>query len=245
MANSGTSRAGFTLVETLAALAIGSVIIFSTGALIHQSVFFFDRGTRTVDQSEQLALAIDSLTRDFGAARFVLQSDANGLMAAFTATSAGKDAGAKIIFVTSGGKAAEPQGEEIVSLAIEEGEGFTQLVRRRAPWRGPRMHLEDAQPDDPVILLRGKFDISFSFSELADGGELIWRDDWTGETGLPHSVRLNLQDRTSRAAGLVGAEFPIHANAPTACAIGEIDCLSVAARNVNARTNSAPSQPRQ
>ncbi len=227
------NRAGFTLIETLAALAIASVIILSTGALIHQSVFFFDRGTRTVDKSEQLALAVDSLTRDFGAARFVQQKNGTGLSTAFLGSPAGDDAGAKIIFITGGGKAAGPQGEEVVNLTVEIGDGFTQLVRRRTPWSGPRMRLTDAQTSDAVILLKGRYDISFSFSERATDGSLAWRNDWTGEKGLPRAVRLNVQDSVSGNTLLAGAEFPVGADAPAACTGGEMDCLSFAAANAN------------
>jgi general secretion pathway protein J len=239
-----SGRAGFTLVETLAALAIASVIIFSTGALLHQSVFFFDHGTRTVDKSEQLALAIESLTRDFAGTRFVLEKSANRTMAAFTGSSASEDAPGQIMFISSGGKAAGPQGEEIISLTVELGDGFAQLVRRRSTWFGPRMHLADAQPGDAVILLKGKYDISFSFSELSDDGTFVWRNSWSGEKGLPHAVRLNLRESETGADLLVGSEFPIHADAPAACAAGEMDCLTLAKANSNPGTNPATAQPR-
>ena len=37
---------GFTLVEVLAALAITSVIIVATTALVHNVALYFDKGTR-------------------------------------------------------------------------------------------------------------------------------------------------------------------------------------------------------
>jgi prepilin-type N-terminal cleavage/methylation domain-containing protein len=242
IATGETSRAGFTLIETLAALAIASVIILSTGALIHQSVFFFDRGTRTVDKNEQLALAVDCLTRDFGAARFVLQKNGANLSTAFIGSPGSEDARAKVVFITGGGKAAGPQGEEVVNLAVEAGDGFTQLVRRRSPWLGPRMHLTDARTSDAVILLKGKYDISFSFSERSDDGSLIWQNDWTGEKGLPRSVRLNVQDSATGDTLLAGAEFPVEADAPAACTAGEVDCLTPAAAKANAGPH-APANP--
>jgi prepilin-type N-terminal cleavage/methylation domain-containing protein len=246
MARATKSRAGFTLIETLAALAITSVIILSTGGLLYQSVFFFDRGTRTVDQGEQLALVIDSLTRDFGAARFAVQNSGASAKAAFTGTSASDDGPAKIVFVTAGGKAAGPQGEEIVSMTVEPGDEFEQLVRRRVAWRGPRMHLEDARPGDPVILIKGKLSISFAFSELTKDGKLVWHDSWTGDNGLPHSVRLNMRDGMTGANLLAGAEFPIHADASPACTAGKVDCLSLAAnKNPDPGTQPGNQQPNQ
>ncbi len=223
------ARAGFTLIETLAALAIASVVILSTSALLHQGVFFFDRGTRTVEDSEQLAAAVESLTRDFGAARFVVSKGAS--KTAFIGTPASEDAPAKIVFVSSGGRAAGPQGEEVVSLTVEQMDRGAQLVRRRLPWLGPRMGLDDARPEDSVILLKGRFDAAFAFSELAEDGTLTWQDRWSGEKGLPHSVRLRLRDMETGAGLLAGAEFLVHADAPLSCAGGESDCLSLAAKS--------------
>ncbi len=244
MTVASSGRAGFTLIETLAALAIASVIILSVSALIHQGVFFFDRGTRTIDQVEQLTLAIDCLTRDFEAARFVLQKNANGTRAVFTGVPASADGRAKILFVTAGGRASGPQGEEVVSLTVETADDLTQLVRRRSAWLGPRMRVEDAKLQDAVILLKGKLDISFSFSELTPNGTLVWQDRWTGETGLPHSVRLSLRDGTTGADLLEAAEFPVYADAPATCAKGKAACLSLASQtNSDSGSKSGDSPP--
>jgi type II secretion system protein J len=219
--------AGFTLVEMLAALAITAIVIVSTGQLLYQSVFFFDRGTRTVDHSEQLALAVDSLKRDFAAVRFVVRRNASGTSAAFTSEPASDSAPTKLLFVTAGGKASGPQGEEAVSLTVESGDDFVQLVRRRAAWIGPSMHLEDVRLGDPVVLLKGKFAISFKFSELTKDGKLEWHDRWTGEGGLPHSVRFIMRDGMTGADHLAEADFRIYADAPAGCAAGSEDCLSL------------------
>ena len=59
---------GFTLVEVLAALAIASVIIMASAALIRNVALFFDRGTRGVTEAERLMLAVERLAGDFGSA---------------------------------------------------------------------------------------------------------------------------------------------------------------------------------
>lgn len=232
-------RAGFTLIETLAALAIASTIILSTSMLIHQGVFFFDRGTQTIDQAEQLTLALDSLTRDFGAARFILQKSPDGLKVAFAGVPANENEKARIIFVTAGGHGAGPGGEEVVSLTVETASNFSQLVRRQTEWTGPGMRLADARPKDPVVLLNGRLAISFNFSELTPNGTLAWHDRWTDEASLPYSVRLNLRDGKTGADLMSPAEFLIYADAPAACSDGKANCLSLATTS-NAGSGGEP-----
>jgi type II secretion system protein J len=233
-----TSRAGFTLVETLAAVAIAAAVIVSAGALIHDSVFFFDRGTRSVDQTEQFALAIDCLTRDFGAARFALQSDQGKTRSSFTAGEHGD-----ILFITGGGRGPGAARDEIVRISIEQDDASRKIVRRRLAWKGPRQRPEEAELRDPVILLKGPFDISFEFSKPMATGGVAWQDQWTGETGLPQAVRLTLRDAATGAILLKAGEFPVHANAPIGCAIGKEDCLAIA--NAPAVAGNGAAGPQQ
>ncbi len=69
---------GFTLVEVLAALAIASVIIMASTALIHNVALFFDRGTRGVTEAERLMLAVERLAGDFSSARFISRRTEDG-----------------------------------------------------------------------------------------------------------------------------------------------------------------------
>src|SRR6266478_8151677 len=77
-------RAGFTLIEVLAALAIGTVIIMATAALIHDVARHFDRGTRGAQEAERLMLAVERLAQDFNSARFVGWTTEGGPAVAFT-----------------------------------------------------------------------------------------------------------------------------------------------------------------
>ena len=77
-------RAGFTLIEVLAALAVGSVIIMATAALIHDVARHFDRGTRGAQEAERLMLAVERLAQDFNSARFVGWTTEGGPAIAFS-----------------------------------------------------------------------------------------------------------------------------------------------------------------
>jgi prepilin-type N-terminal cleavage/methylation domain-containing protein len=213
-------RHGFTLVEVLAALAIAAVIIVATGALVHNVALHFERGTRGVSEGERLILAVERLAADIGSARFITR------MSEGTTTLAFIGVPAKIMFVGAGGVPANASGEEVVSLTLEQEDDVTRLVRRRAPWLGPRTRFEDVTLNDPVVLLEGKFLISFAFGRVGEDNALAWSDDWKGQASLPRFVRLKLRDGVTGADLLAATDFVIRADASVGCAQGASACFS-------------------
>jgi prepilin-type N-terminal cleavage/methylation domain-containing protein len=236
---------GFTLIEALAALAIASVIIMASTALIHNVALFFDRGTRGVTEAERLMLAVERLAGDFRSARFGSRRMEEGAAAVafFAGEPSSKEGPARIVFVGAGRAASRSLDDDLISLTVEQDGEISRLVRRRATWPGPRVRFEDVAPQDPVVLIEGKFDISFTFGRFAPDGSLAWQGNWDREGVLPQYVRLNLRDRSTGVNLLGEADFMIRANAPAAC--GQADavaaCLSVAA---SAQSN-APEPKRQ
>jgi len=222
-------RDGFTLIETLAALTIASVIIIATAELIHSVALNFDRGTRSASEGERLMLAVERLAQDFGSARFVGRSTESGTALAFTGEQASGDKPASIMFVGSGGVMSGPQGEEVVILTIEQAGDVTRLVRRRAPWMGSRTRFENVSPQDAVVLIEGTIGIAFVFGRIGADGALAWSNSWTGESALPRFVRLILRDRATGSDLLGEADFVVRANAPPACGRPDASasCLSL------------------
>jgi hypothetical protein len=119
-------------------------------------------------------------------------------------------------------------GQEVVSLSAESDGDITRIIRRRAPWQGPRTPFDTVALQDDVILLEGTFDASFSFARTEADGTQTWVDTWSGERILPRLVKLTLRDRATGGDLLGGAEFPIRADAPSLCAAVDagIECLS-------------------
>lgn len=201
---------GFSLVEVLAALAIASVIIVATGALVHNVALSFDKGTRGVSEGERLILAIERLAVDIGSTRFVQRTQEGRATLAFIGEPA------NIIFV--GAANARNSGkEEVVNLTVEQKGNATRLVRRRAPWLGPRTRFEDLTLSDPVILLEGKYDVSFAFGQVIENNAVSWSDSWKGQARLPRFVRLILRDAATGADLLEGIEFVIRADTSVGC----------------------------
>ncbi|AMN40698.1 PulJ/GspJ family protein [Rhodoplanes sp. Z2-YC6860] len=209
---------GFTLVETLAALAITAVIFVAMAGLIRNVVWGFDRGTRTVTTADRLVLAVERVAGDFAAARFVQRATDASSGVAFTAS------GGSVAFVSGAGIAAGPRGEEIVSLSIEPAGDVTRLVRRRAPWRGPSDRFGDIPLRDPVMLIEGNYDMSFSFSKAGHDGRLNWTSSWSDQDSIPQSVRLVIRDRSSGIDILPRAEFRLRSDLKMNCALSGPTC---------------------
>jgi hypothetical protein len=232
---------GFTLIEALAMLAIGSVLIVATTTLVHDIARNFDRGTRGASDGERLMLVVERLAQDFGSARYVLWDTANGPAVAFAADAASGDAPAKVVFVGSAGVMSGPRGDEIVTLTIEPDANVTRLVRRRAAWTGSHMRLENMVPGDPVVLLEGKVDIAFVFGRVAPDGALQWSGNWNDHGAMPRFVRLIVRDRDTGRDLLGEADFLVRADAPAACGRPDAnpECLSMALSDIVHAPNPA------
>ena len=216
------ARGGFTLIEMLAAIAIGSVIIAATAGLTYNVAFHFDRGTRAVGHAEQIVLAVDRLSADFGSARYVRFDTNRGIVAGFSGTSS------RIVFISASRVVSRSTFDDVIDFKIENGDKVSRIMRRRASWLGPRMSLEKIDFVDPVVLLEGPYDISVAYGFFQDESKVTWVERWDGEPTLPRYIRLNVRDRLSKQDVLEEMTFAIRADAPSSCAASDSKptCLS-------------------
>jgi len=247
----GDSRSGFTLIEMVAAFAIGSVVIFAAAALLHNMALSFDRGASRVAGGERLAIAAQRLGADIASAAFIFQKTPTGIAPVFSG------APGRVVFISfqrtpgmSRRNDAQFTGQEVVSLSVEAAGDMSQIVRRRGAWPGPRTPLQNVALNDDVVLLEGAFDAAFKFARPTPDGTLNWVDTWGGEPTVPRLIKLAVRDRVSGIDLLGGAEFALRADAPFGCAVADasIDCLSgrdSARAKSTQQPTSQPSRPSQ
>jgi prepilin-type N-terminal cleavage/methylation domain-containing protein len=211
-------ESAFTLIEVLAALAIASVIVMLTAALLWNVGLFFDRGTRGVSQADRLVMAVNRLAVDFASTRFAQRiTKAGDIVTAFDGDPGNAGRSARVVFVSGGNVSTGRPGEEVVVLTVERSDNITRLVRRRAPWLGQRTAFEEIVPTDPVVLIEGNVDIRFSFGKVTAEGALSWQENWSKDFSLPRFVRLIVRSRETGLDLLAGTEFIIRSNSPPSC----------------------------
>jgi prepilin-type N-terminal cleavage/methylation domain-containing protein len=227
------SRGGFTLLELLAAMAVGAVVLAGLAGLIRNVGLTFEAGTRGVGNAERLLLAVERLAGDFASVRYLQKSADESVRAVFIGGPK------KVAFVSAAGVAANLSGEEVVILEVEESGELSRLVRRRSRWLGARTPLAEVKPTDPVVLIEGRLQIAFAYADQA----LVWKDRWVDAPDLPRFVRLLMRDKTTGATTFGFPDFPIRSDAPPACSKPDATPACIAASPPqNQATQSQPAR---
>jgi len=218
------AAAGFTLMEVLAAFAISASIIMGVGSLVHHIGLSFDRGIGGINEAERFSVAMDRLAHDFAAAHFIFlppdpdSAPANKALPRL----AFKGGASKVTFVSSSDMNAARS--EVITFSVETfDDDVSQLVRRSAVWLGPGNGTFDDAKENTVVLMKGRYKISFSYGQLMENGTMSWSQGWQDDRALPSAVRLSLNDPSSGANLLAGGDFILRADAPAAC-VGDVDC---------------------
>src|SRR5262249_14966417 len=118
-------------------------------------------------------------------------------------------------------------GLEVVRFVERTDKDGPALVRERAAFV-PAPTGTPLRFGDPVVLIRGPYRVSFSYS----GGGQSWQPTWQAQQQLPRRVRVTVRDLRTQQVTTLSSAALVRVDTPAAC---------VAAKNV-AQCVAAPQQ---
>src|ERR1700736_6224382 len=216
LAKRRTAESGFTLIETLVALALMGLVLSALANLTAQWLPNWNRGLERIQRSELIGIALQRIGADLAAAEYVPANrgerrplfDGSELSVTFVRTALGPNAG---------------PGLDVVRLGETTDRQGLVTVRSSAPFRplplGSSLS-EQVHFGEPVVLLRAPFRLSFAYA----GQDRIWKSTWRGSDKLPVMIRLTVRDAASERVLSVSTVAPVHVQVPSGCARPDGGC---------------------
>jgi general secretion pathway protein J len=196
---------GFTLIETLVALALMGLVLSALANLTAQWLPNWNRGLNRIQRSELIGTALQRIADDLAAAQSVPVSrgDKKPLFAGseqsvtFVRTALGPNAG---------------PGLDVVHLGETSDREGLATVRSRTLFRPlpPESALADQLHfGEPVVLLRAPYQLSFAYA----GEDRAWKSSWQNSEKLPAKVRLTVREASSGRVLTLSTVATIHVQA--------------------------------
>lgn len=218
LAKRRTGEGGFTLIETLVALALTGLVLSALANLTAQWLPNWNRGFERIQRSELIGIALQRIGADLAAAEYVPANrgerrpifDGSELAVTFVRTALGPNAGSGLDVVRVG--------------ETTERQGFV-TVRSRTPFRplplGSSLS-EQLRFGEPVLLLRSPFRLSFAYA----GQDRVWKGSWHDADKLPAAIKLTIRDAASERILAISTVTPVHidASAQGDCAQPDGNC---------------------
>lgn len=209
-------EAGFTLIETLVALALTGLVLSALANITSQWLPNWHRGMDRIQRSEAISLALQRIGADLAAAEYVPANreqrqplfDGSELSVMFVRTTLGPNA---------------TPGLDAVRIGETTDRQALVTVRSRAPF-GPlepgASVSEQIHTGDPVVLLRAPFRLSFSYA----GRDRVWKSSWHDADRLPSEIMLTVRDAATERTLSVSTVASIHADAPAVATCPDNGC---------------------
>jgi general secretion pathway protein J len=200
---------GFTLIETLVALALMGLVLSALVTITAQWLPNWNRGIDRIQRSEAIGVALQRIAADLAAAEYVPANrgteqplfDGSELSVTFVRTAYGPNAGPGLDIVR-------------VGETTERKEFVTVRSRSRfAPLPAASSLPEQLHFSDPVVLLHSPYRLSFAYA----GPDRIWKSTWRGADKLPTMIRLTIRDTSTERVLSVSTIAPIHIQVPSDC----------------------------
>ena len=207
---------GFTLIETIVALALMGLLLSALAAVTAQWLPNWNRGFSRIQRSELIGIAQQRIADDLSAAEYVPPNrdtrhpmfDGTELSVMFVRTALGPNAG---------------PGLDIVRLGETRDHGEFLTVRTRArftPLASGVSVAEQTHFGDPVVLLQAPYRLSFAYA----GPDRVWKGTWRDADKLPALIKLTVRDAASERVLSVSTIAAIHVQVPSDCTQADGKC---------------------
>jgi general secretion pathway protein J len=182
---------GFTLIETLVALALMGLVLSALANLTAQWLPSWNRGLDRIQRSEMIGITLQRIAEDLAAAQYVpVGGDEKRPLFVGSERS--------VTFVrTALGPNAGP-GLDVVRLSETSDQSGLATVRSRTSFRPmpPEAASDQLHFIEPVLLLRAPYQLSFAYA----GEDRAWQSTWQESEKLPAKIRLTVRDSSNARA---------------------------------------------
>ncbi len=170
-------RAGFTLLETLAALAIAAAAFAVIVDFSMRTLRNWHRGDTAIAAMEMITRGIGRLQTDLAGALPMSVPGGDGAAVLF------KGDANSVVFAAATGFGTGNRGVELISVsAFPDGDDIA-LIRNRGPVANPQPELRD-----PVVLMKGRLRVRFSYRD--QNGKTV--PTWIEQPDLPAAVAIEI-----------------------------------------------------
>lgn len=232
LAKQRAGEGGFTLIETLVAMALMGLVLSALAGITAQWLPNWNRGLERIQRSELIGIALQRIGADLAAAEYVPANrdaryplfEGSELSVTFVRTALGPNAG---------------PGLDVVRVGeTTDRQGFV-TVRSSAPFRPLPLASslsEQIQFGEPVLLLRTPFRLSFAYA----GQDRIWKSSWRDSDKLPAAIKLTVRDAANERILSISTVAPVHVQSPAQgdCAQSDGGCDGKPVAPNNSQGNS-------
>ncbi len=205
-ASQRTSESGFTLIETLVALALMGLVLSALANLTAQWLPNWNRGLDRVQRSELIGIALQRIADDLAVAQSVPINRSEKPQPFFS----GSEQAVTFVRTAVGPNAG--LGLDVVHLGETTDQGGLATVRSRALFKPlpPESRADQLRFGEPVVLLRAPYRLSFAYA----GEDHAWKSVWRDSERLPSKVRLTVSDASSGRVLTISTVATIHIQSP-------------------------------
>lgn len=209
---------GFTLIETLVALALTGLVLSALANITAQWLPNWNRGVDRIQRSEIVGIALQRIGADLAAAEYV-STDRDRKLPLFIGSEL------SVTFVRTALGPNVGLGLDVVRVGETTDHGELVTVRSRTSFQplptGSSLS-EQIHFGDHVVLLRPPFRLSFAYA----GQDKVWRKSWRDADQLPSAIKLTVRDAASERVLSVSTVIPVHVQLPADCIQPQTGCSS-------------------